>query len=330
MTPLDISVIVCTHSQARWQYLIQAVQSVQNQSRAPREIIVVVDHNPALREQIQAQFPDVCLVENRELKGASGSKNSGVAAATSRFVAFLDDDAVAEPDWLETLVTGLSDADVIGVGGTTLPRWPNRRPRWFPKEFDWVVGCTHRGMPKTVAPIRNLIACNMIVRRDIFESFGGFRHGIGPNAGRPLGCEETEFCIRVSQQLPHKIWLQQPQAQVHHQVPIRRTTWQYFLQRCYGEGLSKALITNLVGTQAGLASERRHVARTLPLGVLRGVRDLLLGFDIGGLGRATAIVLGLAATTFGYIQGRLTAHQIAASVPAPGSVRGLSHSDGSA
>lgn len=311
MTPADFSVIICTHSDARWQYLGQAVRSVQGQDLVPREIIVVVDHNPALRDRIQREFPNVRAVENREPRGASGAKNTGVAVAVGKFVAFLDDDAVADPDWLERLMQGLNRAEVLGVGGMTKPLWPDRRPRWFPREFDWVVGCTHRGTPGTGAPVRNLIACNMIVRREVFEAFGGFRDGIGPNAGRALGCEETEFCIRVNQRSPRKIWLQQLEAKVYHQVPATRTTWRYFMRRCYGEGISKALIADLVGTRAGLASERQYVARTLPLGVLRGMSDLLLRFDLGGLGRATAIVLGLTATTFGYVKGRLLSANLA-------------------
>ena len=326
MRDLDISVIICTHTEARWQYLVQAVESIQNQHTTPREIIVVVDHNPALRDRIQVQFPGVRVVENREPKGASGAKNTGVAAATSRLVAFLDDDAAAEPDWLEILVTALDDANVMGVGGFTAPRWPQGRPRWFPEEFDWVVGCTHRGMPETNAPIRNLIACNMVVRREIFETFGGFRHGIGPAAGRPLGCEETEFCIRVGKQSSGRIWLHNVNARVHHQVPLRRTTWRYLIERCYGEGLSKALITNLVGSQAGLATERTYVIRTLPLGVLRGVRDFLFHFDIGGLGCATAIVLGLTVTTLGYVKGRLSP-PVRAETLAPISVGAFSNQD---
>ena len=98
------------------------------------------------------------------------------------------------------------------------------------------------------------------------------------------------------------------------------------IERCYGEGLSKALITNLVGSQAGLATERTYVIRTLPLGVLRGVRDFLFHFDIGGLGCATAIVLGLTVTTLGYVKGRLSP-PVRAETLAPISVGAFSNQD---
>ena len=62
-----------------------------------------------------------------------------------------------------------------------------------PREFNWVVGCTHRGMPSTTAPVRNLIGCNMSFRREVFSRIGGFRDQIGRVGARPSGCDETEL-----------------------------------------------------------------------------------------------------------------------------------------
>lgn len=300
---LDISVVICTHTEARWNYLVEAVRSVQSQTSSPREIIVVVDHNPDLLERVRTHFPGVVGVENMELRGASGSKNSGVATAKSSIVAFLDDDAAAAPDWLEQLVVEFDDPDVIGVGGMTKPRWAGERPAWFPEEFYWVVGCTHRGMPETTARVRNLIACNMAVRRQVFDEIGGFRSGIGPMGGRALGCEETEFCIRASQRWPQKVWLYKPQARIYHQVPANRARWRYFFSRCYGEGQSKALVTQFVGVVDGLSSERAHALQTLPQGIVRGITDTLLRHNPAGLVLAGAIILGFTLATAGYLVG---------------------------
>jgi glycosyltransferase involved in cell wall biosynthesis len=300
---LDVSVVICTHTEARWSYLIEAVQSAQNQSLAPLEIVVVVDHNTALQERIRTCLPQVVVVENQEPKGASGSKNSGINAARGAVVAFLDDDAVADPDWLEQLMVEFENPNVIGAGGMTIPRWSGTAPAWFPEEFYWIIGCTHRGMPETIAPVRNLIACNMAVRRAVFQEIGGFRNGMGPSGKHALGCEETEWCIRASQRWPEKVWLHKPTAKARHQVPASRARWRYFFRRCYGEGLSKALVAQFVGANDGLASERAYTLQTLPAGVLRGVTDAVLHGRLVGLAQAGAIVAGLAVTAVGYAKG---------------------------
>lgn len=304
--PQDVSVVICAYTQKRWDELVMAVQSVQAQTHAPLEIIVVIDHNPALLERVQTNIPGVIVLENKEERGLSGARNSGIAVAKGAVIAFLDEDAMAAPDWLALLSAGFEQPDVLGVGGAIKPMWLSGRPRWFPEEFDWVVGCTYRGMPRKTTPVRNLIGCNMSFRRDVFERIGGFRNGIGRVGTRPVGCEETELCIRASQHFGEGLFLYQPAARVYHRVPKTRARFAYFRSRCYAEGLSKALVSQLVGAGDGLSSERTYTFRTLPQGVARGVADTFLRLEPMGLLRGAAIVGGLGFTTVGYLMGNLT------------------------
>src|SRR5262245_11775286 len=103
---LDVSVVICAYTEKRWDDLVAAVASVQQQSLSPRETIVVIDHNPALLDRVRAHMPDVIAAENTETRGLSGARNSGIAASRSSIIAFLDDDAIAMPDWLEQLIAG--------------------------------------------------------------------------------------------------------------------------------------------------------------------------------------------------------------------------------
>ena len=120
-TTPDVSVVICAVSEARYDCLIAAVASVQRQSVPAREIIMVIDHNPPLLERALRQFPEVCVMENHEAPGLGGARNSGLAAAQGAVVAFLDDDAVATPVWLEQLSAGYEDPDIVGVGGAIEP-----------------------------------------------------------------------------------------------------------------------------------------------------------------------------------------------------------------
>jgi len=303
-------VIICAYTDKRWRDLSAAIESLRHQELSPSEVIVVADHNPDLLKRVKASFSEVIAVENTEAHGLSGARNSGLAVASGDIIAFLDDDAVAEPTWLSELTRGYADPNVIGVGGATLPMWLEKQPRWFPEEFNWVVGCSYRGLPLSTATVRNLIGCNMSFRREVFEAVGGFRHGIGRVDTKPLGCEETELCIRTNQLWPERIMLYEPSARVHHRVPRSRGQWSYFFSRCYSEGLAKALVSKFVGARDGLAAEWSYSLQTLPKGVFRGVSEAAVSRDPTGLARAGAIVAGLTVTTAGYVVGRVSANAV--------------------
>lgn len=305
MSTLSVSVVICAHTEERWNDTVEAAASVRAQSHVAKELIIVVDHNPRLCHRLRVGLPDAMVVENREWRGLSGARNTGVAIATADVVAFLDDDAAADPDWLKYLTDPYTDPAVMGVGGLILPVWATGRPSWFPQEFDWIVGCTYKGAPAERAPVRNILGANASFRREVFGHVGGFTNGIGRSmAGLPLGCEETEFCIRLGQRLPGAVLLFDSRAVVRHRVPPGRERFSYYRSRCYAEGLSKAMVTRRVGRGDGLAAERRYTSRTLPRGVALGVGDALRG-DASGLGRAGAIIVGLATVTAGYAIGSL-------------------------
>lgn len=304
-SPPTFSVVICAYSLDRWSDLRAAIASLQQQTVAPHEIIVVIDHNDDLLALVRQTFPEIVALPNQGTRGLSGARNTGVATASGDIVAFLDDDARAAPTWLEHFQEHYLRGDVLGVGGAVLPDWAGgRKPAWFPVEFLWVVGCSYRGQPTTLQPVRNLIGANMSYRRDALGVAGPFREGIGRVGLRPMGCEETELGIRVLNAFPSEQVLYDPAAIVWHRVPRSRMGPRYFLQRCYAEGLSKALVVQLVGQQSGLSSERAYTFRVLPRGVLAGVRAGVYG-HLGGFGRAAAITAGLVATTLGYVIGRL-------------------------
>lgn len=303
----DFSVVICAYTHDRWNDLLAAVEALQAQTVLPKEIIVVVDHNHELWRRARRCLPGIVALENAEQRGLSGARNTGVKAARGEVVAFIDEDAVPAEDWLERLGQGYGDPRTVGVGGSIEPLWSARRPGWFPAEFDWVVGCTYRGLPLATAPVRNLIGCNMSFRREVFDAVGGFRHGIGRIGAHPVGCEETELCIRLRRHRPQGILAYEPSARVFHRITPTRACWRYFRSRCYYEGRSKAVVAALAGSRDGLASEWTYVLQTLPRGVYQGLVDSTRHGDWSGLARAGAIVAGLAITTAGYVAGRLLA-----------------------
>jgi glycosyltransferase involved in cell wall biosynthesis len=304
--PPTVSVIICAYTIGRWDQLLRAIHSVQNQSMPALEIIVVADHEDELLNRLRkAVTSTVIVLENRQRKGLSGARNTGTTVARGDIVAFLDDDAEAAPGWLAVLIEGYHDPTVFGTGGSVEPVWSRPAPH-FPSEFNWVIGCTYTGMPTKRAFVRNMIGANMSFRRQVINEIGGFTDGIGRVGSKPVGCEETELCIRIRQAWPQGRVLYEPRAVVRHHVPSTRLEWQYFVARCFSEGLSKALLCRLGGADDGLSSERSYVARALPRGFMRGIRDGLVRADGGGFVRSGWIAGGLLSAVTGYVVGAIS------------------------
>jgi GT2 family glycosyltransferase len=317
--PAAASVVLCAYTLARWDDIRGAVTALQGQTVAPSEVLLIIDHNEELLARCRTDFASCPLAlrieENARERGLSGARNTAIDLCQAALVAFLDDDATPAPDWLEELLRPFEDDAVMAVGGRAEPRWPSGRPSWFPVEFDWVVGCSYRGLPERTESVRNVIGCSMAFRAEVFEQVGGFVEGIGRIGTLPLGCEETELCIRLRQQRPEIDIKYAPASVVSHRVSADRVRPRYFFSRCWSEGLSKAQIGALVGDADGTASERTYVTRTLTSGVARNLAGILR-LDLAGLARAVMIVLGLAGTTLGFARGVLRRRRAAQLAPA--------------
>ena len=302
MTP-SASVVICAFADEREKLTIRAVEAVLAQQPAPAEVIVVVDHNEALGDQLRGRLPEsVIVAANSGDKGLSSARNTAIALAQAEVIAFLDDDAVPRAGWLATLLAAFVEGDVVGVGGKAVPAWQDHQPPWFPNTYLWVVGCSYEGQPETGA-VRNPIGCNMAFRRELFERAGVFDTQIGRLGSRPLGCEETELCIRTARVMPGTRFVLVKGAEIDHWVPQIRGRWGYFVRRCYYEGISKALVRTLGDTRS-LDTERTYVSRALPSEALRSLRAVLRGnAPLAAGGRIAAILIGLLAAGTGYLGG---------------------------
>lgn len=302
---LGVTAVVCAYNDDRWPLTMGAVRSLQAQTLPPAEIVLVVDHNGPLLERARAALPGVVVLPNREARGLSGARNTGVSVAGGDIVAFLDDDAEAEADWLERMVQHYDVPEVLGVGGFVEARWVAGRPAWYPAEFEWVVGCSYLGQPTSVAEVRNPIGAAMSFRRSVFEAVGGFEGTVGRVGSTPVGCEETELAIRARRRWPGSKIVFDPAARVRHTVPPERATVHYLLSRCWSEGISKAVVARIAGADAALASERSYVRRTLPRGIVRELSGLRGPRDAHRLGSAAAMCVGLASAAAGFTTRRL-------------------------
>jgi len=254
-----VSVIVSAYSRERYNELLECIGSLKEQSLPPDEIILVLDPDEELTNFYASRVPrDVTIVVSKQ-RGLSNARNTGVRMASGDIVAFIDDDAVADRDWLRNLAKNYDDPQALGAGGLTKPVWKDGRPSWFPEELDWVVGCSYKGLPEKKSLIRNPIGCNMSFRRDVFERVGYFASDIGRLAKKLLAGEEAEFSIRIAKAILNSKIVYDPSAVVYHNVNKERARLSYLLKRSFFEGVSKALLNDT----ADVLSTEHHYLRYL-------------------------------------------------------------------
>jgi glycosyltransferase involved in cell wall biosynthesis len=306
----NISVIVCTHDTKRFGRLRQAIDSVVAQRVPAYEIILVVDGNDDVFNAASAEFPAARVMANTRTKGLSGARNTGLLSATGDIVAFLDDDAIADANWLGAISVQLKSPFTMGVGGPITPSWPGTRPAWLPREFDWVVGCSFEGQAIEAGAVRNLIGCNMAFRRGALVMAGLFDEGLGRTGANAAGAEETELCLRARAMFPMATLVMDEDASVLHQIEEHRTAFGYFVRRCVAEGKSKALMTHRHPSRSRLTSEWRHLLSVIPRRILAHLVDGIAHPGQGGFARAGASVAGTALTVGSFLVGRVAVRRL--------------------
>jgi glycosyltransferase involved in cell wall biosynthesis len=298
----SVSVIVCAYSERRFPLLRRAIRSVGAQTRRAEQVVVVVDHNRALAERCRRELDGVDVVENVVAPGLSGARNTGLRVARCPTVAFLDDDAVAEPTWLERIAAGYEDPAQLGVGGSTVPMWERRRPGWSVPELDWVFGCSYAGQPAVPQRVRNMFGGNASFRRDVVDEVGGFPAALGRRGADWRGCEETELCIRAGRHRPHGYFVRRPDAVIHHLVPVERARLGYVVRRCLGEGLSKGRLATRVGIASGTSTERDYLSAVVAGAFRRDLRRAVAG-EARAAVRIAVLGVSLTAAAVGFAIG---------------------------
>jgi len=234
---IAFSVIICAHGCDRYLDIIDAVNSALNQTQANSEVILVVDRNEKLFKKLSEKLSSVSsvtLLFNNHFAGLSGSRNVGLTKASGEFVAFLDDDAVADANWLANLQEAYTDRSIIGCGGPIRPLWITGQAKWIPEEFYWVMGCTYKGFENQKRRVRSNFGSNMSFRRSALAE-ENFDTNIGIRDGKGVG-EEAELSLRLLKRHPDQYICHCPDAIVFHKIFNFRKSSKHLFNRCYQYG----------------------------------------------------------------------------------------------
>jgi hypothetical protein len=158
-------------------------------------------------------------------------------------------------------------------------------------------------MPESAARVRNVWSNNMAIRRDAFDAVRGFREDFG-KVGHRSRPEDTDLCLRAAGADSGGTWIYEPGAIAGHQIPADRSTFRYFLRRCYYEGQGKAALAAFNGVTESTSTERQYARYVLPDGFIRGLQESARG-NLSGMARSLAIIAGLSAATLGFLADRV-------------------------
>ncbi len=294
------AVVICVYTEDRWDEILESVESVRAQDPPPHELIVVVDHNPALQARLIERLPDVRGGAQQPRTGAIRRQEHRCRLTTGTWwyssTTTPRPTPAGWPGWLGTTRTptcSASEAASIRAG----PR--NVRLGW-PPEFDWVIGCSYVGQKPGV--VRNVIGANASFRRKLFAE-GGFASDIGRTAliSRRSGVRRPNSASAPTR--PTRTGCSSSTTPPRSPTTFRPHGRAFLLPDPLlfrGAVQGSGDPTRRRGSR--LSSERTYTRVALPTGVARGIGDTFRG-QAAGLLRAAAIVIGLGYTTFGYLVG---------------------------
>lgn len=273
---IQISAIICTFNRAH--YLQKSLQSLIDQTLdASNYEIIVIDNRSSdeTKKVVTEEFTNTSNLRYlyEPIQGLSQARNTGWQNAKGKYVAYLDDDAIASPHWLEKIVevfeTTVPQPGM--VGGKIEPIWESPMPEWLSKNTSVYLALLDWSDSPMTSTTRQLLAgANVSFPRHLLEEFGGFDVNLGRKANKLLSNEE----ILLWHQLKTRGYccLYHPEVAVRHHIQASRLNQNWFVRRLYWEGVSDALLK--VHLESLSFKERLKLAVSSTRALLRSRKDI--------------------------------------------------------
>jgi glycosyltransferase involved in cell wall biosynthesis len=242
LTPLDYTVVVPTHNRADLLPLCFDALADDSFDRSRYEVLVIDnasrDNTPGVvQEEIRrGRLPVRYYYEGEP--GLDQARNAAIRNSDSRFMLFLDDDALVAKGWLAAFDKGLRSGRYQIVQGRIWTRFLQPPPPWFDDE--WLPKLGHLDMGDETIPYDgHLHGGNLGVAREVFEKVGEFRPDLDVGAKSSGLGGDTEFGLRAK--AAGIEFLYEPDAAMYHLVPPERVTRKALMKRFYISGSSQPL-----------------------------------------------------------------------------------------
>ncbi|MBL7071374.1 MAG: glycosyltransferase [Candidatus Omnitrophica bacterium] len=245
---IRISSIICTYNRQR--YLRKAVQSLVEQTLPNEQYeIIVVDNGSS--DDTKRVIKRLSNIQNLRYiydptLGLSQARNTGWINARGEYIAYLDDDAMAFPQWLEKILEVFENVKPKPgcAGGRIELIWETPRPNWISDKLLPALGKVNWSQtPIFINKDQWIPGGNCAFPRGLLESMGGFSVDLGRKGGNLLCAEEIQLQNRLNEK-GYRCFYHPEIAIRHHVLPLRLSK-KWFLRKSFGQGVSDAVI-NLV------------------------------------------------------------------------------------
>lgn len=214
-------------------FLAEALDAVIAEGLAQPTIVVDMSTDDRVRRVCEQRAPAVEYVAAQDSRGVSDSRNRVVERVTTRYLLFLDADAVPEPGWAAAMRAAFEQVpDAAIVGARCVPRWTDSPPRLFttPIAGDFL-SLFDLGEQRVDVPRIMGTSYAMDLERVPATPFP-LELGFGPDSA--LAGEEVELCERALREGWRVLY--EPRAVVWHVIKPGRATWRSMLRRAYHAG----------------------------------------------------------------------------------------------
>jgi glucosyl-dolichyl phosphate glucuronosyltransferase len=238
----QLSVIICSYNRAA--YIPLALQSLTQQTAAAHlfEIIVVdnnsTDNTAAVCAGFIAANPRHCInFFTEKQQGSSFARNTGAAKARGALLCFMDDDAVAQANYVEKTLQFFADyPQANAMGGRIIPRYIPGKPKWISYHVASLVGnFDYSNKVIAFTAERYPLESNMVVAKKDFDALEGFSTAIpGVQGTVRIGGEGKDFFLRLK--ALGKTVYYSPDVVVEHIVEAAKLTPEYMYRVASGIG----------------------------------------------------------------------------------------------
>lgn len=244
--PKNITIAICTYNRA--DILSSALESLCRQTLIPDqyEILVVdnasTDNTGDIIRNVQEKYPEHHIIGIYEVKQGLGyARNTALGQVDTPYIAYIDDDARADPNWLAIILGYIEKSTTFHcLGGPILPFYTSMKPAWFKDQYEsrtWGDKIRHLRFGESLS------GSNMIWHTEALRSIGGFGETVGVKGNTLSVGEETIAFHQLWQRIENPVVIYDPNLVIYHWVPPNKMRINYPLKRAFVVGQVAILVT---------------------------------------------------------------------------------------